>query len=198
MILFIAMVLIASIVAYVILSTGSQLEIKSGTTGTQTIKEVSAGLKITSIQGHNTSGLIDKIVIVIALRPGSPDIDLDGAMIEVSSGNQKNILRYSSSYWVNGTSGMDNIFNANAFSSVASEFGIIVLQDDDSSCKQDTPVINRGDSAMLALNSTAVFSGIAENANIVGNIIPEEGAWSIIQFRTPSSFVNPILILQQE
>jgi flagellin FlaB len=198
MILFIAMVLIAGIVAYVILSTGSQLEIKSGTTGTQTIKEVSTGLKITSIQGHNTSGLIDKIVIVIAPRPGSPDIDLDGALIEVSTGNQKNILRYSSSHWINGTSGLDNIFNVNAFSSVSSEFGIIVLKDDDSSCQQDTPVINRGDRVMLALNSTAIFSGITENVNIVGNIIPEEGAWSIIQFRTPSSFVNPILILQHE
>jgi flagellin FlaB len=189
MIVFIAMVLIAGIAAYVILSTGSQLEIKSGATGTQTIKEVSTGLKISTVEGHNTSGLIDKIVIIITPRAGSPDIDLDGTLIELSNTVQKCVLTYSSTYWVNGKSGLEDLFDADAFSSVASEFGIIVLKDDDSSCNQNTPVINRGDSVMLAVNTTAIFNGIAENVNIQGNIIPEEGAWGIIQFRTPSSFL---------
>jgi len=198
MIVFIAMVLIAGIAAYVILSTGSQLEIKSGETGTQTIKEVSTGLKISTIEGHNTSGLIDKIVIIITPRAGSPDIDLDGTLIELSNTQQKYVLTYSSTYWVNGKSGLEDLFDADAFSSVSSEFGIIVLKDDDSSCNQNTPVINRGDSVMLALNTTAIFSGIPENVNIQGNIIPEEGAWGIIQFRTPSSFANSVLILQED
>jgi flagellin FlaB len=198
MIVFIAMVLIAGIAAYVILSTGSQLEIKSGATGTQTIKEVSTGLKISTIEGHNTSGLIDKIVIIITPRAGSPDIDLDGTLIELSNTQQKYVLTYSSAYWVNGKSGLEDLFDADAFSSVSSEFGIIVLKDDDSSCNQNTPVINRGDSVMLALNTTAIFNGIPGNVNIQGNIIPEEGAWGIIQFRTPSSFANSVLILQED
>jgi len=105
MIVFIAMVLIAGIAAYVILSTGSQLEIKSGATGTQTIKEVSTGLKISTIEGHNTSGLIDKIVIIITPRAGSPDIDLDGTLIELSNTQQKYVLTYSSTYWVKGNQG---------------------------------------------------------------------------------------------
>ena len=186
MIIFIAMVLIAGIAAYVILSTGSQLEIKSGVTGTQTTREVSTGLKISTIEGHTTSGLIDKIVIIISPRAGSPDIDLDGTLIELSNTAQKYVLTYSSAYWVNGKSGLEDMFDVNAFSSVASEFGVIVLKDDDSSCTQDTPVINRGDSVMLALNTTAIFNGIGENVNVQGNIMPEEGAWGIIQFRTPS------------
>jgi flagellin FlaB len=198
MIVFIAMVLTAGIATYVILSTGSQLEIKSGATGTQTIQEVSTGLKISTIEGHNTSGLIDKIVIIITPRAGSPDIDLDDTLIELSNTAQKYVLTYSSAYWVNGKSGLEDLFDADAFSSVASEFGIIVLKDDDSSCNQNTPVINRGDSVMLALNTTAIFNGIAENVNIQGNIIPEEGAWGIIQFRTPSSFAYPVLILQED
>jgi len=99
---------------------------------------------------------------------------------------------------VNGKSELEDLFEADAFSSVASEFGIIVLKDDDNSCNQNTPVINRGDSVMLALNTTAIFNGIPENVNIQGNIIPEEGAWDIIQFRTPSSFANSVLILQED
>jgi len=198
MILFIAMVLIAGIIAYIIISTGSLLQIQSGNTGSQTVKEVSSGLKVSTIQGHNTAGLIDKIVIVITPRAGSPDIDLTGLLIELSDSEQKNILGYSASYWVNGTAGLQNLFNADAFSPVASEYGVIVIIDDDGSCNQSTPVINRGDSVMLAINSTAIFNGINENVNLMGNVIPEEGAWSIIDFRTPSSFVNSILILQQE
>ncbi|MBE3137349.1 MAG: flagellin [Thermoplasmata archaeon] len=198
MIVFIAMVLIAGIAAYVILSTGSQLEIKADATGTQTIQEVSAGLKISTIEGHNTSGLIDKIVIIITPKAGSPDIDLDGTLIELSNTVQKYVLTYSSTYWVNGKSGLEDLFDADAFSSVASEFGIIVLKDDDSSRNQNMPVINRGDSVMLASNITAIFNGIPENVNIQGNIIPDEGAWSIIQFRTPSSFAYPVPILQDD
>jgi flagellin FlaB len=198
MIVFIAMVLIAGIATYVILSTGSQLEIKSGATGSQPIKDVSTGLKISTIEGHTTSGMIDKIVIIITPRAGSPDIDLDGTLIELSNTQQKYVLTYSSAYWVNGKSGLEDLFDADGFSSVASEFGIIVLKDDDGSCNQNTPVINRGDSVMLALNTTAIFNGIAENVNIQGNIIPEEGAWGIIQFRTPSSFADPVLILQED
>jgi len=198
MIIFIAMVLVAGIVAYVILSTGSLLQIQSGNTGSQTIKEVSSGLKVSTIQGHNTSGLIDKIVILITPRAGSPEIDLTGVLIELSDSEQKNVLEYSSLYWADGTTGLQNLFDVDAFSSVSSEYGVIVLIDDDGSCNQTTPVINRGDSVMLTLNTTAILGGIGENVNIMGNVIPEEGAWSIIEFRTPSSFVNPILILQQD
>lgn len=198
MIIFIAMVLVAGIVAYVILSTGSLLQIQSGNTGSQTVKEVSSGLKVSTIQGHNTSGLIDKIVILITPRAGSPEIDLTGLLIELSDSEQKNVLEYSSSFWVDGTTGLQNLFDVGAFPSVSSEYGVIVLIDDDGSCNQTMPVINRGDSVMLALNTTAILGGIGENVNIMGNVIPEEGAWSIIEFRTPSSFVNPILILQQD
>jgi archaellin len=75
---------------------------------------------------------------------------------------------------------MEDLFDADAFSSVAVEFGIVVLKDDDSSCNQNTPVINRGDRVMLALNTVPIFNEIPENVNIHGNIIPDEGVCSII------------------
>ncbi len=198
LIIFIAMVLVAGIVAYVLISTGSLLENQSGNTGTQTIKEISSGLKISTIQGHTSSGVIDKIIILITPRAGSPEIDLTSVLIELSNSDQKNIIEYSSLYWVDGTTGLDSLFDANAFSAAASEFGVIVLVDDDGSFSPIAPVVNRGDSIMLTINTTAAFGGIGENVNIRGNVIPEEGAWSIIQFRTPSSFVKPIVILQEE
>ena len=70
---------------------------------------------------------------------------------------------------------MEDLFDADAFSSVAFEFGIVFLKDDDSSCHQNTPAINRGDREMLALNTVTIFNEIPENVNIHGNIIPDEG-----------------------
>lgn len=198
MIVFIAMVLVAGMAAYVLLSTSSQLQSKSVTTGGQTIKEVSTGLKIGSIEGHVTTGLIDKILLDITPRPGSQEIDLSTTHLELSNGSVKCILKYSGTYWINGKSGSANLFALHAFSPVASEYGLIVVKDEDNSCSATTPVISKGDSVLIAVNTTACFRGIAENINIDGNIIPEDGAWGIINFRTPSSFANLIIILQED
>jgi len=197
MIIFIAMVLVAGIAAYIILSTGSQLQMKSGATGEQTIKEVSSGLKISTIEAHNTSGSIDKVVITISPRSGSPNIPLNQAIVELSNPDTKCVLTYSSTYWVDGTSGVSNLFRTNAFSPDSSKFGLIVIEDDDRSCTQNFPVLNSDDSVMIALNTTAVFGGISENVYIQGNVIPEEGAWGIILFRTPSVFSQEVFLLQE-
>lgn len=198
MIVFIAMVLVAGIAAYVLLSTSSQLQIKSSITGEQTTQEAATGLKISSVVGHNTSGLIDKILIDITPRPGSGGIDMNSCRIELSNGSVKYVLKYSGFYWINRTSGSADLFAEHAFSSMASEFGLIVMTDDDYSCLAADPVVTSGDSVCIAINSTACFHGIARNVNIQGFVIPENGAWSIIRFRTPSSFVSAIIILQED
>jgi flagellin FlaB len=197
MIVFIAMVLVAGMAAYVLLSTSSQLQTKSGVTGEQTMKEASTGLKISSIEGHNTSGVIDKLLFCISLRPGSQDIDLSTTRIELSNGSAKCIVKYSATYLINGKSGSTNLFAEHAFPPVASEFGLIVVKDDDNSCSS-TAVMNKDDSVLIAMNTTACFHGITNNANIEGYIIPENGAWGIINFRTPSSFTSPIVVLQED
>lgn len=197
MIIFIALVLTAGIAAYMILSTGSQLEITSSQTGEQTMKEVSTGLKISTIEAHNTSGAIDKVVITIIPRSGSPNIELGTTIVELSDGLNKYILGYSSTYWVDGTSGVTNIFQTTASSPTASEFGLIVIKDDDHSCTQNSPVLTRDDSAMITLNTSAIFGGIPQNTNIQGNVIPEGGSWGIILFRTPSAYAQEVFLLQE-
>jgi archaeal flagellin FlaB len=198
MIVFIAMVLVAGIAAYVIITTGNQLEMKSSTTGRQTLNEVATGLKISTIEAHNNSGKIDKILITVTPRSGSPDIGLDLTIIEISNPSLKCILKYNSSLWVNATTGTSNIFQDPAFSRYPSEFGIIVIKDADYSCKQTLPMLSRDDSVMLAINTSAVFNGIPEAVNIQGNIIPQNGAWGIIQFRTPSAFGQEVFMLQED
>jgi flagellin FlaB len=192
------MVLVAGIAAYVLLSTSSQLQIKSSITGEQATQEAATGLKIISVVGHNTAGRIDKILIDITPRPGSQDVDMKSCRIELSNGSVKYVLKYSDSYWINRTSGSADLFGEYAFSSVAAEFGLIVMSDEDSSCLAADPLINSGDSVCIAINTTACFNGIPRNINIAGNVIPENGAWGIISFRTPSSYTSAIVILQQD
>jgi len=198
LIVFIALVLVAGIAAYVLLSTSSQLQIKSNLAGEQTTHEAATGLKITSIVGHNTSGLIDKILIDVTPRPGSQNINMNTCRIELSNSSVKYVLKYSGSHWVNRKTGSANLFGEPAFSSVASEFGLIVMNDIDDSCLATDPIINSGDSVCLAINTTACFHRITRNINVLGDVIPENGAWGIIHFRTPSSFTSAIIILQED
>ncbi|MDH7517748.1 MAG: flagellin, partial [Candidatus Thermoplasmatota archaeon] len=92
-----------------------------------------------------------------------------------------------------GTSG--NIFtvlNDSAWGILDGEsFGIIVLQDEDGSIKQYTPVLNRGDKAALLVrcNSSATFGDmIPPRTNVWGQVKPESGAPGVISFTTPMSY----------
>ena len=55
------------------------------------------------------------------------------------------------------------------------EFGIIVLEDPDSSLSQYNPVINRGDKVVLTVDSDACFgtNGINVRTEVAGRVIPE-------------------------
>lgn len=195
MIVFIAIVLIAGVAAYVFIMTSSRLESQSLTTGGQTTGEVSSGIKITDIEAHNRSGLIDELLFTVSPRAGSPEIDLSAAYLELANTSVKCILNYSSFRYSDSTSGSSAIFNSSAFPIVPYQFGIIVIIDADSSCKQYTPVLNRGDVVMIAVNATECFHGIGPRVDIQGSLTPEEGGAGLIQFRTPSGFYDKVFRL---
>lgn len=197
MIVFIAMVLVAGMAAYAVYQMAQQLESQSQSTGEQTIKEVSTGVRISTVQGHNALGSIDKIVMIMSPRPGSPQVDLSKAQVELSDATSKHILIFDASSFVDATTGTNDVFGAAAFPSTGAQFGIIVLKDEDHSCTAATPVLNRGDNVMVTVNTTACFGGLGESVTVIGDVIPETGAWAIIDFITPSVFTDPVLLLQQ-
>ncbi len=196
MIIFIAMVLVAGIAASVLIQTSTKLEMQALKTGTETIAEVATGVLVTGIEGHNTSGQIDKMAIELVPRAGSFDIDLSQAVIELSNSSAKIVLRYSE-ILLNLTDVNGSIFKEDGFSGAgATTFSIIVLQDGDESCLEDTPIINFGDHVVLAVDADAVFGGLEPRVDVFGQVIPEEGAPAIIGFKTPSSFTSAVLELQ--
>lgn len=79
MIIFIAMILVAAVAAGTLMRTSGSLEFKARTTGEMATKEVATNLKVVEIAGYAGDGdvqqkNITKLIITIALAPGSSDV----------------------------------------------------------------------------------------------------------------------------
>jgi flagellin FlaB len=199
MIVFIAMVLVAGIAASVLIQTSTRLESQAMTTGSETTEEVSGGLSVEDIVGHvNTD--IDMLAITIRVRAGSPDIDLNHTIIEITDGSVKALLSYDYQDAAHFNSSIDDdadLFGTGDISSLTNEeFGIIVLEDPDSSLSQYNPVINRGDLVVLTVDTNAIFSEIPERTDVSGMVMPEIGSPGMIAFTTPASYTDTVYDLQ--
>jgi flagellin FlaB len=206
MIVFIAMVLVAGIAASVLIQTSVRLESQAMATGQETIAEVSTGIAVFNIEGYASAvtANISQVAITVRPRAGSADIDLQTTFIELSNTDYKVILKYrdaTANNWWDGAEGLDDIFSATAFPADADDFGILVMEDADSSCTESNPVINHGDKVMLCIDTSVCFdisgsSGILERTDVWGSVVPEEGSPGVIAFRTPASYNDPVMYLQ--
>lgn len=189
MIIFIAVVLVAGIAASVLIQTANRLEIQAMQTGQDTIREVSSGLQIIDIEGANSGGLITQMVLVVRPHAGSGDIDLSNAFVEISDGIVKTILTYGATDFTHIVDDSEpDVFNAtNCWAIDSATFGILVLQDADTSLSATNPVINRGDVVMLCVDTDAIFGGLVPRSTITGLVTPEQGASATFSFRVPSS-----------
>ncbi len=227
MIIFIAMILVAGVAASVLVQTSNTIQLQAMKTGRETTREISSGVQVFDIEGlinishvnvsgnwTTTRGDMKYLGITIKPRPGSEDIDLNNTFILFTEGETKALLRYGG--WndtalfaaqVNQTNG--RLFYTGNWSNATNEFfGIIVLQDYDSSVKRLSPVINRGDKVVLMVrcgganssgfNETIGTFGrcIPERTPVFGRVIPEVGAPGVISFTTPMSYNQDIYDLQ--
>ena len=191
MIVFIAMVLVAGIAASVLIQTSTRLESQAMTTGQETISEVATGIAVFDIVGYASSSLITNISITVRTRAGSQDVDLNETYIEISDTSQKIILTYSGLHdgWNDPNIGVDDIFGTTDLFPDAMRFGIMVLEDQDGSCSQSNPVINKGDKVILAVDTENCFgTGISVRTDIWGSVVPEDGSPGVIAFTAPASY----------
>jgi len=196
LIIFISIVLVAGIAASILIQTSTNIESQATSTGQKTKSEVSAGLSVYSVEGYAAPGEdISKLAIMIRPLAGTEGVNLLSTYLELSDTNKKVILNYSTSFY-SKPDGLSNIFNANVYPDVASQFGLIILEDFDDSISQLNPVVNRGDKVYICLNVTASFNDISENTDVWGRIVPEVGHVGVINFRTPNTFVDNVMELQ--
>ena len=195
LIIFIAMILVAGIVASVIIQTMNSLEQQAMQTGQEVMKDISSGLKVTYVSGYNDNSLIDQIAIIIRTTAGSDEIDLMYTYISLSNSSKKVILNYSSSiYSDNVSDGLFETLNSSLLTSTS--YGIIIIRDIDNSCTVNNPTINSDDMVVLLVNTTQCFSGISPRTKVTGNIVPEYGISGVISFTTPSVYIDKIIELQ--
>jgi len=206
MIVFISMVLVAGIAASVLIQTSTRLESQAMATGQETVAEVSTGLAVFDIVGYASAvtANISKIAITVRPRAGSTEIDLVTTFIEISNTDYKIVLKYrdvTATNWIDSGTGLDDIFGQSVFPSDADDYGIIVLEDADSSCSDSNPVINRGDKVILCIDTSVCFNisgslGILERTDVWGAVGPEEGSAGVIAFRSPAAYNDQLMDLQ--
>jgi archaeal flagellin FlaB len=201
MIIFIAMVLVAGIAASVLIQTSSRLESQAMTTGSDTMEEVAGGISVEDVSGHVTTDM-DLLAITVRVRAGSPDIDLNHTIIELSDGSTRVLLSYDYAAAEHYNASVDSdgkLFSTGNISTLENdEFGIIVLEDQDNSISRFNPVLNRGDKVVLTVDAQACFgsNGIPKRTNVFGRVIPEIGSPGIISFTTPASYSLTVYDLQ--
>jgi flagellin FlaB len=197
MIVFIAMVLVAGIAASVLIQTSTTLESQALATGEETTAEVATGLSVVNIEGHKDGTTIDMLAVMIRPRAGSDDIDLAQTVIEISDSVNKNFLAYDDSTYTGSTAINGDLFESAWYTTDATHFSIIVIEDADSSCSSaSAAVINSGDYVILGINVSVCFGGLSPRDDVWGMVIPEEGSPGVINFKCPPSFTDTVIELQ--
>jgi|Deesub1362A_J573_1020465.scaffolds.fasta_scaffold00052_143 flagellin FlaB len=199
LIIFIAMVLVAAVAAAVLIQTSGVLQQKASQTGQETITEVSSGLEIVKILGYDSNapgGSIEKLAIYVTPSAAVEDIDLSKTMISLSDGTNIREFIYNSSYFTDAeATGVSNVFN-NSYYGGANEFGIVVLNDADSSLSASTPTLNENDKVFLTIDLSDNSMTLSTRTTVTGRIQPEVGAPAIISFITPTTYTDKVMELQ--
>lgn len=195
LIIFIAALLVAGIVASVLIQTVNTLQQQALKTGEETMREVSSGLQVTHVSGYVASSKITQLAIFISPSAASQAVNLSTAYISLSNSSRTVILNYTKACF-NTTVSTNGLFRTQDASKLsATTYGIIVIRDADSSCKQYHPAINERDLVVLIVNATKCFSGIETRKLISGSVDPEYGMSGVLSFVTPPAFVDTIIDL---
>jgi flagellin FlaB len=195
LIIFIAMILVAGIAASVMIQTMTSLQEQALSTGTETIRDVSSGVRVSHVSGYYNGTSITQLAVFVRTTAGSGDIDLNQGFVSLSDTNKQVILNYTTNVYSSSVSaGLFGTLNDSALS--ATTYGIMIIRDTDGSCGQDTPTINSDDLIVLLINATDCFSGIGTREDISGFVNPEQGMNGVIRFTTPSAFIDTIVELQ--
>ena len=190
LIVFIAMVLVAAVAAAVLINTSGYLQQRAEATGRQTTQEVSTGIKVDAVTGYAPSANnMTLMTIQVSLNAGSTPIDLNQTKIYLDNGQKQVVLSYGGAKAaINGDMFDTNSAAWNSSKVDGTHFGILIVQDADSSLSGDIPTLTAGDIALLTVNLGAVFGGVEPRTPITIRVVPEFGAPGYTKVITPTAY----------
>ena len=200
LIVFIAMVLVAAVAAGVLITTSGFLQQRAMSTGRQVTLDVSTGLWVYGIYGYvngsnPANGTITKIAIYITPNAGSGGINLNQTRVVLASNETMAVFTYSGTV-KDATNGSSDIFN---YPVSGNTFTVIAIRDQDRTltANKNAPSLTPGDIAVILIDATGLRKeGISPNTHIFGKIMPEYGAAKAVDFTTPATYSQKVLLLQ--
>nr|P27802.1 RecName: Full=Flagellin A; Flags: Precursor [Methanococcus voltae]AAA73073.1 flagellin [Methanococcus voltae] len=201
LIVFIAMVLVAAVAASVLINTSGFLQQKASSTGTESTEQVSTGLKMFQTSGKLNEPIIDRLTIYVTPSPGSKPVDLKNTKLLMNRWTfQPPPVSYSSTYFENNNKQIFDVTGSKAWNNGAIlpeyNFGVIVIQDDDGSCTAESPVIGKGDMAVITINCTNL--DLAPRTRLNGYLQSEIGFKTQFTYILPNAYdkTEDVVILQ--
>ena len=201
LIIFIALVLVAAVAASVLIHTAGILQQRAQSTGTSTISQVSTGLVVNGIVGYDSaspaeSGGIKYLAIMISDNTGGNPVDLGNTTLTLTINGVTSVLVYNSSVFVNmASSGSNNLFGVSQWGLLSSahhdptSFGVLGISDPQRALNSAYPVITPGAQVAIMVNVTNTFgSNLTQNTQVTGQLTPETGVATTINFVAPEAF----------
>ncbi|MCD6383324.1 MAG: hypothetical protein J7L88_02545 [Thermoplasmata archaeon] len=177
MVIFIAMILSASVAAALLISTMGELQQQAQQTGEDVMWQISTGLTVVSATGdrdpENTGTLSDNIeylYIRVRTMAGSNPIKMDNVVIGLATEDTN----------------VDLTFGSDA---TATTYSASPTRDPDDSWS-DGHVVNSGDLIEISINLSAVGSPLPPSTTVVLSFVPLKGMTWSCQIVTPSVYMG--------
>lgn len=224
LIIFIAMVLVASVAATVLISTANELQMQAYSTARDALADVSTGFNVISVWGdrgkigeaiddHRDEDILNAIQTLelkVKLQAGSPPIDLENMIIDISDGNIAASLAFntdSTTNWdqsegedpshlnANGvwdySDGCLNAHANNSNSQLTNFFTAQVLMDpDEHNVFQTSHVMTEGTLVKLYINCNDTGLNLNNQQQVTMKLCPKHGIQSLVKFTTPSVYAD--------
>lgn len=174
LILFIAMIIVAAVAATVLIQTAYQLQQQAEETGNVAIQDVATGFKVIHIGGivNLTAPKIRTIEIKVGLLAGSPSIDMDDVLIEITDGTSDVTLTFSNS------------------AADSTHFTASSLRDMSPQNWNDQYVMTQGDIIKITINATAAGLNLGPQTDVTLQLIPKHGVPTYTAFMVPATLTT--------